>query len=286
MNLSLRTLGKDKIQNSHIDLLIVLNHLLEHENTQVRTYINGTLYSILTRQKLKDRAIELGMDSKLAALKDASDEHFKRQIQYILDQLNYESTDDCLSDDNDDEVEDRDEDEADLDEFIAEDEDMDDIIQDPILTGEELLVQKYIAKPVRNPSEKPFSRPATPGNLERNLPSELRSRPRIPRSPGEMQREELKKKKEEMKKKKAEAEEREREKAREMERERIREREREAKSKEEAEKIQDTSPNFGMNLESEEKKIEEPPKVDVKPVGTGEFSYAFKSRDRIPRSPL
>jgi len=268
MNLSLRTLGKDKIQSSHIDLLLVLNHLLEHENTQVRTYVNGTLYSILTRKKLKERAIELKMDEKLATLKENCDEHFKRQIQYILDQLNYESTDDCLSDDNDDEVEDRDEEDNDLDEFIAEDEDMDDLIQDPILTGEELLVQKYMAKPVKNQNEKPFSRPATPGNLERNLPSELKSRPKIPRSPSELLREEAKKRQEDGIKSK------------EQERKRLKE------SDSVPEKPVQT-PDLEKEKEKEkEKGPDEPQKPEGNLVGTGEFSYAFKSRDRIPRSPM
>jgi hypothetical protein len=265
MNLSLRTLGKDKIQGSQIDLLVVLNHLLEHDNTQVRTYVNGTLYSILTRQKLKERAIELRMDKKLVSLKDNSDEHFKRQIQYILDQLKYDSTDDCLSDDNDDEVEDRDDDENDLDEFIAEDEDMDDLIQDPILTGEELLVQKYMAKPPKNKEEKPFSRPATPGNLERNLPSELRSRPKIPRSPSEMLREEAKKQKELSKPKLKDSE----------------------SKKLDLSELSDASvPEKLVQDPPSEKKPEQAEKPEGKPVGTGEFSYAFKSRDRIPRSPL
>lgn len=270
MNLSLRTLGKDKIENSHIDLLLVLDHLLEHENTQVRTYVNGTLYSILTRQKLKTRASELSMDKKLQNLKNASDEHFKRQIQYILDQLNYESTEDCLSDDNDDEIEDRDEEEPDLDEFIAEDEDMDDVIQEPILVGEELLVQKYISKPVKTPTEKPFTRPATPGNLERNLPSELKSRPKIPRSPSEIYREEQKKKKEELKKKQIDSDD-----------EKV-----EVKISEDENKELLLLEEKSLKSLNEKQTVEEAPKNDVNPVGTGEFSYAFKSRDKIPRSPL
>ena len=277
MNLSLRTLGKDKIQGSSIDLLQVLNHLLQHENTQVRTYVNGTLYSLLTRKKLKERAIELRMDSKLAGLKENSDEHFKRQIQYILEQLNYDSTDDCLSDDNDDEVEDIDEDDNDLDEFITEDEDMDDLIQEPILTGEELLAQKYMPKPPRSKEEKPFSRPATPGNLERNLPSELRSRHKIPRSPGEVQREEAKKRKEENKSR--ELGKKTHEKVEKIEKTQI---------MESSEKIE----NYESNVP--EKFVQQTPvikpqvveKQEGNPAGTGEFSYAFKSRDRIPRSPF
>ena len=289
MNLSLRTLGKDKIQSSSIDLLHVLNHLLEHENTQVRTYVNGTLYSILTRKILKERAIELRMDSKLAGLKKNSDEHFKRQIQYILDQLKFESTDDCLSDDNDDEVEDRDEDDNDLDEFIAEDEDMDDLIQEPILTGEELLVQKYMAKPPRNKDEKPFSRPATPGNLERNLPSELRSRPKIPRSPSEVLREEAKKRKEETKSR--EIEKKTHEKPEKVEKIPKNPKIPKVESNEKLDPI-DQNEFFESNVP--EKLVEETPetktktneKQEVNPVGTGEFTYAFKSRDRIPRSPM
>jgi hypothetical protein len=80
MNLSLRTAGKDKIEYSTTDILMVLNNLLEHENLQVRTYVNGTLYSILTRSKLKERALRLGMDEALRYLMAESDDHFKRQI--------------------------------------------------------------------------------------------------------------------------------------------------------------------------------------------------------------
>lgn len=52
MNLSLRVEGKNKCEEIP-DILPVLNELIENENLQVRTHINGTLYSILTRQRLK-----------------------------------------------------------------------------------------------------------------------------------------------------------------------------------------------------------------------------------------
>ena len=38
----------------------MLNDLLESENVQVRSYVNGTLYSVLTRPALKDRAMSIG----------------------------------------------------------------------------------------------------------------------------------------------------------------------------------------------------------------------------------
>lgn len=189
MNLSLRTAGKDKIETCSVDILSVLNNLLEHENIQVRTYVNGTLYSILTRQQLKEHAFELGMDEALRFLMHQSDEHLKRQIQYILDQLNSEQ-EDCLSDDNDDDPEDRDEDESEIDDYIAEDEDMEDVMSEQnILTGEELLQHSYMAKSDMNKSlesDRPFSRPITPGKtVEKEQPSELLSRPKIPRTPDE-----------------------------------------------------------------------------------------------------
>lgn len=52
MNLSLRSDGKNKCEEIP-DILNVLNELIENENLQVRTHINGTLYSILTRKSLK-----------------------------------------------------------------------------------------------------------------------------------------------------------------------------------------------------------------------------------------
>ena len=54
---------------------------------QVRTYVNGTLYSVLVRASLKERAQELGLAESLDALIEHSDETFARQISYILEQL-------------------------------------------------------------------------------------------------------------------------------------------------------------------------------------------------------
>ena len=88
MNLSLRSSGKDKCEQPDIQLLKVLNELVEHENPQVRTYVNGTLYSIFTRKKLREQAKELGMPEVLQYLMNQVDDQFKRQIQYILEQLN------------------------------------------------------------------------------------------------------------------------------------------------------------------------------------------------------
>jgi LisH domain-containing protein ARMC9 len=68
MNLSLRAAGKDKCEDPNIQILKILNELVEHENLQVRTYVNGTLYSIFTRKKLREEAKELGMPEILQYL--------------------------------------------------------------------------------------------------------------------------------------------------------------------------------------------------------------------------
>jgi hypothetical protein len=57
MNLSLRDAGKDKCEEPDIELLNVLNNLVEHENLQVRTYVNGTQFSLV--QKLEKKQTPL-----------------------------------------------------------------------------------------------------------------------------------------------------------------------------------------------------------------------------------
>ena len=74
MNLSLRSSGKDKCEEPDIELLKVLNNLVEHDILQVRTYVNGTLYSIFTRAKLREEAKELGMPELLQVLMNQSDD--------------------------------------------------------------------------------------------------------------------------------------------------------------------------------------------------------------------
>lgn len=50
MNLCLRVAGKIKCeQMPPYQVLMVLSDMLEHENMSVRTFVNGTLYSLLTR---------------------------------------------------------------------------------------------------------------------------------------------------------------------------------------------------------------------------------------------
>ncbi|CAG9316744.1 ARMC9_2 [Blepharisma stoltei] len=141
MNLSLRKAGKNKLEEHASDVMTMLNKFLNHSNTQVKTYINGTLYSILTRQSMKEAAIKIGMEKRLRNLSINAEESIKRQISFILEQIKHEGESESSTEDEQEEVEDE---EFEGDDLIAEEEDMDDIIvQQGVLTGEGLLREKY-----------------------------------------------------------------------------------------------------------------------------------------------
>ena len=143
MNLSLRTLGKDKLAKMPNDVIAMLIKFISHDNNQVRTYINGTLYSILTRKSLKDTAKRHGIEKKLKILRSKSEENIKRQINFILEQLKQEENE-YTTDDSEEEIEENHDSGSDNYEAVAEDEDMDDLITTPnMLTGENLLRERY-----------------------------------------------------------------------------------------------------------------------------------------------
>ena len=54
-----RTLGKIKCEDPEVKILDAMNNLLENENHQVRSYVNGTLYSVLSRPLLRERALQV-----------------------------------------------------------------------------------------------------------------------------------------------------------------------------------------------------------------------------------
>lgn len=259
MNLSLRSQGKRKCEELDADILKVLNELLEHENLQVRTYVNGTLYCILERRKLREEAKALGMDKALRYLSNKSEPRFQRQIKYILTHLEEskenepEPEDDKTSEDSEDEMDElnmaEDDDayesemEDDFDAYEDDDDELDNVTLEGegvemIPRGEKWLMQEFLAtnedatyqndiltkkidnyneerkrlismyekkrmeasmhtQDDGNDGEKPHMRPLTPNKVSsnnntsvfepdsstRNLPSELKSRPKLGRTP-------------------------------------------------------------------------------------------------------
>lgn len=61
MNLSLRNAGKDKLELCHELAFDLFLSLLECPNDQIRTFINGTLYSLLQRRVFQDYANKLNL---------------------------------------------------------------------------------------------------------------------------------------------------------------------------------------------------------------------------------
>lgn len=139
MNLSLRSYGRQRCEEIVVKLLSVLMELLLHPNMQVRSFVSGTLYSILTRPSVKQQALKMGLEPLLKDLIRNSPDELQKNYTYILTQLQTAGAEDeNLSDINEDE---HDQDIMD-DEEIGEEDDFQDQI-DPNFgpVGEELLHQ-------------------------------------------------------------------------------------------------------------------------------------------------
>jgi LisH domain-containing protein ARMC9 len=187
VNLSLRTTGKDVCEQ--LDVLTLLASLIDHENPNIRTYINGTLYSILTRQSLKQKALKMGFDKVLRKLHETSEEAFKKQIYFILEQLKCEYEDSCYSDDEQDEEQENPDDESDQ---ISDEEDIDELLDYSALLGEELLRQYQLGPESRASFYIPYSNDIS--SIEKNRPTHTplefsdliqgcRPKSKIPRTP-------------------------------------------------------------------------------------------------------
>ena len=65
MNLCLRTKGRCSLVDEAEHLLRVLTDLLSHENQNFKTYLNGTLYSVLKMATFKEKAKAIGLKAML-----------------------------------------------------------------------------------------------------------------------------------------------------------------------------------------------------------------------------
>ncbi|GMI60032.1 hypothetical protein ScalyP_jg458 [Parmales sp. scaly parma] len=151
MNLCLRTRGKEAAESAKPDLLSTLTSLLESENVQVRNYVNGTVYSLLSRSNMRDRAIGIRLDETLQTLTKVSSDQFKRQLQFILDQL-ISSSGEVESDDDDEDDEGDEHEEAALNlEESAEDGGLEDYTRNENMpSGEALLCANYLIRDVNS----------------------------------------------------------------------------------------------------------------------------------------
>ncbi|KAM3132425.1 LisH domain-containing protein armc9 [Paramecium bursaria] len=139
MNLSLSSRGKDALANNKELAFEVLFKLIEFPNDQIKTFTNGTFYSMFSRRELRDFAFELGIPQKLPDLLKNADERFKKQIEYMIKQL--QSNDDDY--DSSQLEEDNDVDDLEDEEECAADDDEDDEDQDNMIVGEDLLRKEF-----------------------------------------------------------------------------------------------------------------------------------------------
>ncbi|XP_077998887.1 lisH domain-containing protein ARMC9-like isoform X2 [Glandiceps talaboti] len=171
MNLCLRTAGKLKCTEDAAHILKVLSDLLGHENQEIRPYVNGALYSILSIPTIRDEARAMGLEEILRCFLKGDNPDMNRQIQFIIKQLNSNDAPDD-GNDSDDEEEDDDEEEQDA---MESDLDKAEVIKanHGELAGEQLLQSEYQGtsantwKPRKNKLldgllDEPLKRPVTP----------------------------------------------------------------------------------------------------------------------------
>uniref|UniRef100_A0A8C6S7S7 LisH domain-containing protein ARMC9 n=1 Tax=Neogobius melanostomus TaxID=47308 RepID=A0A8C6S7S7_9GOBI len=196
MNLCLRTKGKRKCAEKAKHVLKVLTDLLGHENHEIRPYVNGALYSILSIPSVRQEAKEMSVEEILWCYCKDDDPDLNRQIQFIVKQLNATEVEGPESDDEEEE----DDNEEDL---MEPDLDREEVLQPQPreLSGESLLTTEYLGimtnmakAKKRSPQpqsegDEPLQRPVTPrfprnsncgyvdGGQDSLPPSQCNSRP-------------------------------------------------------------------------------------------------------------
>jgi len=100
MNLSLRKEGKEKFEAVGEKIINILIIFLKYENIQILTCVNGMLYSLIKKKKIKKVAIELGISANLEELKKLKNERIKKQIDYIQEELKKNSEEEKDDDNN------------------------------------------------------------------------------------------------------------------------------------------------------------------------------------------
>uniref|UniRef100_A0A8C5C5N5 Armadillo repeat containing 9 n=1 Tax=Gadus morhua TaxID=8049 RepID=A0A8C5C5N5_GADMO len=180
MNLCLRTKGKRKCAENAKHVLKVLTDLLGHENPEIRPYVNGALYSILSLPSVRQEAREMSMEEILGCYSKQENPELNRQIEFIIKQLNSAEEEESQSDDeeeDDDNGEDLMETELDREEVLQP--------QPRELSGEGLLTTEYLgimtnmtkvkrrtAPHYRQSADEPLQRPVTPSSHRNGTPIE------------------------------------------------------------------------------------------------------------------
>ena len=97
MNLSLRKEGKEKFEAVAEKIINILIKFLKYDNIQILTCVNGILYSLLKKKKIKKLAKEMGIEQSLQNLKKIKNEQIIKQVNYIQEELNKNTDEENLN---------------------------------------------------------------------------------------------------------------------------------------------------------------------------------------------
>ncbi|XP_023320211.1 lisH domain-containing protein ARMC9 [Eurytemora carolleeae] len=162
MNLCLHRKGKEDCIPIAEELLNTLLNLASSPISQIKPYVNGTLYSLLSNSVIKDISRRTQVQEKLSSLVQRSELEVRQQLEYILEMV--ENSEDS---DSDQEQESSEEDSGDgTDEDIeveAEIEEKDPVIsRRDELSGLALLASRFITAPVPVLTHEADERPIKP----------------------------------------------------------------------------------------------------------------------------
>lgn len=104
MNLCLRKEGRDAAeaaQAAGVDVLGTLSNHLESQNSQVRAYVNGALYSVLRRRALREASRAMGLSEVLEVVAGRSNPVFASQLRFVIERLEREEDGDAAGDEED-----------------------------------------------------------------------------------------------------------------------------------------------------------------------------------------
>ncbi|XP_026067880.1 lisH domain-containing protein ARMC9-like isoform X1 [Carassius auratus] len=182
MNLCLRTQGKKKCAEEAKHVLKVLTELLGHENHEIRYYVNGALYSILSVPEIREEAKQMSMEEILRCYSKEENTELNRQIEFIIRQLN--SADLPEHEPESDDEEEDDDDDDDEEDVMEADLDKEEVLQpEPKeLSGESLLTAEYLGimtntvkmkrrwyPPSTRSTDEPLQRPVTPSSHKNTI---------------------------------------------------------------------------------------------------------------------
>ncbi len=88
MNLLMRSSARLVCAENPGEILHVLNNLLELDNDKIKTYVNGSLFSLFADSTIREQAHSIGLEEQLKYMKQFTGEHQGRQIDFVIEKLN------------------------------------------------------------------------------------------------------------------------------------------------------------------------------------------------------